>query len=137
MILKEVRKEDDLYYQGAFWLIGNSVKDIKTGNSFILGNKLSCDFNGKYLVAIESKNALSHKRIWTEFSADYNNVPYNYYPRGRVSIYNGTAYIHIHHLFNQPDIIDKIISEYNLKKLEIEVETNDITQGFHYDFLLK
>ena len=32
---------------------------------------------------------------------------------------------------------DKIIEEYGLSKLEINIECNDIIQGSHYDFSLK
>ena len=61
----------------------------------------------------------------------YNDVECNYYPRGRVAIYKGIAFIHINSLCNVPKVIHEIISEYELYKLEIEVELNDEVQGSH------
>lgn len=138
-MLQEVRKEDDSYYQGAFWIIGNSVKDIKEGRFQIIGKKNLTDFEGNYQENILNKNDLTHKRLWdNEFKKQINNdVEFNYYPRGRVAIYQGVAYIHLHSLFNQPDIIDKIVEEYNLQNLEKSIDMNDTYQGSHYDFLLK
>lgn len=133
----EVRKEDDLYYQGAFWIFGESVREIKHGHFSIKGVKLPCNFTGDYYKDPGSKNSLTHKRLWAQFNKDFEDKPYNYFPRGRVAIYNGTAYIHLHSLFNQPDVIDTIIKEYSLQKLEIDIDLNDTYQGSHYEFLLK
>lgn len=135
-ILKEVRKEDDLYYQGAFWIDGQDVKSIKRGNFKIIGPTYPANYRGKYLDKITSKNSLTHKRLWPSYNKGYEDKPYNYLPRGRVGIYEGTAYINLPSLFNQPDIIDAIIKIYNLKKLEIEVVDVD-SEGSHYNFLLK
>jgi hypothetical protein len=137
--LKEVNKQEDSYYQGGFWIIGDSISDILKGNFKIDGKKFLTDYNGKYINLNQSVKSLTHKRLWRdEFSNKYGtDLDYTYYPRGRVSIYNGTAYIHIHHLFNTPKIIDAIIKYYNIEKLNIEIELNDETQGSHYEFLLK
>lgn len=134
-ILKEVRKQDDLYYQGAFWIKGNSVLDIIRGNFHIDGIQIPSDYEGR-IITSRSKNSLSHKNLWKEFNDGNANLPFNYFPRGRVAIYKGKAFIHINSLFNQPDIIDAIIDEYSLDKLDIEIECNDVIQGGHYDFLL-
>ena len=64
-------------------------------------------------------------------------VSFDYYPRGRVSIYEGTAFIHLNSKCNTPKIVDAIIKEYGLYKLEIEIEFNDDIQGSHYNFSLK
>ena len=42
-ILNEVRKEDDLYYTGAFWIIADAFTDIIRGNFRIIGNKILTD----------------------------------------------------------------------------------------------
>lgn len=137
MNLDEVRKEDDLYFQGGFWIKGNSIREIKKGNFEIIGIKLPCYYNGEYTKLDRSKSSLSHKRLWNEYNQGYEDKPFNYFPRGRVAIYNGVAYIHLNSLFNQPSIIDKIVNEYNLSKLELEFDFNDTYQGSHYDFLLQ
>lgn len=136
MNLNEVRKEDDLYYEGAFWIKGNSVRDIKKGYYEIIGIKIPCNYQGTPLTD-RSKRSLTHLRLWSEYNKGLENKPYNYLPRGRVAIYNGVAYIHLNSLFNQPDLVDRLEKEYNLGKLEIDLDFNDTYQGSHYDFLLK
>ena len=137
-ILKEIRKEDELYYQGAFWIYGDSIKDIKKNNFKLICKKLLSDYSGNYKEQIVSKKSLTHKRLWDELNPTNNTeISWDYYPRGRVAIYNGVAYIHLNSLFNQPSIIDAIINEYELNKLEIEIDLNDTYQGSHYDFQLK
>ena len=135
--LTEVKKEDDLYFQGAFWITGDSVKDIIRGNFNLLCEKRLCDIDGKDVNITGSKNSLNHKNLWkNEFGKDQNDKSFDYYPRGRVSIYIGTAFIHIHSILHTPAIVDAIINEYGIDKLDVEVERNDILQGSHYDFLL-
>lgn len=137
MKLEEVRKEEDLYYQGAFWIKGESIREIKRGQFKLVGAKLPCQYTGEYLDLGRSKGSLTHRRLWPEYNRGYEDKPYNYLPRGRVAIYEGVAYIHLNSLFNQPSIIDAVIEEYSLEKLEIELDFNDTYQGSHYDFLLK
>lgn len=64
-----VRKEDEVYYQGAFWIVGDSVRDIKRGNFEIVGIQLPCDYQGDYLEDVGSKNSLSHKNLWNRKSS--------------------------------------------------------------------
>ena len=136
MKLTEVRKEDDLYFQGGFWIKGESVREIKKGNFQLIGIKLPTYHSGEYVNLDRSKSSLTHKRLWSEYNEGYEDKPFNYLTRGRVAIHKGVAYIHLNSLFNQPSIIDKIIEEYNLDKLELEFDFNDTYQGSHYDFLL-
>lgn len=144
--LNEVRKEDDLYYQGPFWIDAKSVKDIYQGNFNIIGMKFESDYNGDYINLQRSKSSLTHKKIWkellqdstnTEFIKKYKDKDYIYLPRGRVSIYNGTAFIHLNSKMNIPKVINKIIEYYSISKLEIDIDLNDEYQGSHYDYQLK
>lgn len=137
MRITEVKKEDDLYYQGPFWIIGDSFLSILKGNFDIVSELYPCNYNGDYTDNDISKSAKTHKKVWNNLKQYHNNVHYTYYPRGRVSIYNGTAFIHINSKCNTPKIIDAIINEYNIQNLEIEIDLNDTYQGSHYDFELK
>ena len=142
MKLNEVRKEDDTYYQGGFWIIGNSVLDILEGKFKIIGHRELSNYNGDYIDLKQSYKSLTHERLWRdEFGKDFNDndekLPYNFYPRGRVAIYKGNAIIHLYHLFNNPKIIDAVINYYGVNELNIKVEFNDQTQGSHYDFILE
>lgn len=138
MKILSVRKDEEYYYEGPFWILSNSVKDIHRGNFELLSVKFVCDYDGNIVDSGgRSKSGSSHKNIWNrELKHKYDDVEYNYYPRGRVAIYKGTAFIHINSLCNTPKVINNIVSEYKLDKLDIEVELNDEVQGSHYDFLL-
>lgn len=134
-----VRKEDEVYYQGAFWIVGDSVRNIKRGNFDIIGIQLASDYKGNYLESVPSKSGLTHKNLWNrQFKQRINpDVDYDYYPRGRVCIHNGHVYINLHSLFNQPDIIDTVVDMYNLHKLDLDLDLKDTYQGSHYDFGLE
>ena len=136
MILREVRKEDDYYYKGAFWVIADSVPDILTNKFTIDGSKILCSYKGKLDRTRETRKNETHESVWNEISSKYGNVPYNYYPRGRVEVYNGVAYININSILNNPNIIDKIRHIYEIEKLPYHIGLNDLEQGSHYDFLL-
>ena len=132
----EVRKEDDLYYNFTFWIKGKSVKDIKKGNFELIGRRIPTNYEGKCLFETDTAaSKMSHRKLWPYYAED--DKPFNYYPRGRVNIYNGEVYINLHSLFNQPSIINSLIKECNLYKISYDVECNDETQGPHYNFLLR
>lgn len=131
--LSEIRRDEDLYYSGPFWIECNSVKDMLHGDFHLISTRYPTDYHGR-IIDNSIKSSRTHKNVWRATSSD---KPYDYYPRGRVAIYDGTAYIHIHHLCNTPRIIDAIIKEYEIQKLDIEIECNDETQGSHYNFLIK
>lgn len=63
-ILNEVRKEDDLYYTGAFWIVADAFTDIIRGNFRIIGNKILTDYAGDYKQRIVSKRSLSRSALW-------------------------------------------------------------------------
>lgn len=139
-IMKEVRKEDDVYYQGAFWIIGDSMKDILDNKKYHLCcHKILSDYNGNMIDKIESKRSLSHKRLWdSKYKViEQSNKEFNYYPRGRVGISNGIAYINLINDCDYDFIINDIIKEYELDKLEIRKElVNDFSDGGHRAHLL-
>ena len=133
MISKEVTREEDLYYQGAFWIVGKSLDDILSGNfEIVIGSKLLTDYYGDYAEKhIPKKSALTHAKLWKG-----NSVSWDYYPRGRVAIDHGTAYIHINSKCATKEIIDAIVDEYEIGKLRIVRDYNNEYQGSHYDFKL-
>lgn len=131
------RKEDELYYQGPFWIIADNFKDIHRGKFTLLGEPLPCNYSGEYTNDTTSKSAKTHKKLWDKYKSSYNDVDYTYYPRGRVAIYEGTAFIHLNSKCNIPQVIDAIVEKYHIEKLDIEVDLNDTYQGSHYDFKLK
>ncbi len=135
-ILYETRKEDQLYFQGPFWIIADSFIDIHRNKFSLECKKVLSDYEGN-IVDDTSKNSVTHKNWWKNNLQDKYNQDFDYYPRGRVAIYNGIAFIHINSKCNINFVIDKIVNEYELSGLEIEVECNDEYQGSHYDFRLR
>lgn len=136
-ILQEVRVEDDLYFKGPFWVISDSIDSILTGKYNLLCNKSICSYDGKLDRTRPNRKNETHEAVWELYKSDYNNVDYKYYPRGRVEIYNGVAYININSILNNPNIIDKIRLEYGIEKLDYKIGLNDLEQGSHYDFGLR
>lgn len=135
-LLKEVRKERGSYFAGAFWIVADSVHKMLIGNFEIVGERLLTSFEGVRNRDREVK-LQTHQNLWKEYGLNYKNKPYDYYPRGRVSVYNGKAYININSICNTPKIIDKIREHYCVDKLDCVVTCNDIEQGSHYDFKLE
>lgn len=127
MKLTEVRKEDDYYFEGPFWVVGDSIKSIRQNKFKLIAVKSACTADGKVIGSNEQ--AIQHKKLWPEYGDGVHSA--TYYPRGRVSIYKGTAYVNITPILNDADIIDAIIKEYCLDKLDIDIECK---YGAHYNF---
>lgn len=139
-LMNEVRKEDDYYYQGAFWIIGDNMNEILNNHFHLCCHKILSDYNGDMIDKIESKRSLSHERLWnSKYRLKENSdKPFNYYPRGRVGISNGVAYINIINDCDTNAIINNIISEYEIFKLQIKKElVNEFSDGGHRAHLLK
>lgn len=141
MLLNELKPQDDLYFQGAFWIIADSFENLmKKKDISIIGEKIISDYNGTIIQQINSKRSLTHKRLWDEkYKSQLNSdKEYNYYPRGRVGIYNGLAYINIpKKCISAPHLIDMIRKYYGIEKLNYEVVPQDDDTMDNYDFLLK
>ena len=134
------REQDEIYCIGPFWIVADSVIDILSGKFKIIGEKIWITYDREPLDE-RSKNSRTHINVWKnkfKKEKEYENLEYNYYPRGRVEFFEGTTFIHINSICNTPKVIDAIIKFYNIKNIaKIQVEENDITQGSHYDFQLK
>lgn len=137
-IITETRKEDDLYYKGGFWIIADTYPDILMGNFRLIGEKIPVSFYGELQRNNPNKKNETHQALWaSKYRQYYPNKSYDYFPRGRVEVYNGVAYVNINSRCNTPNVVDTIIREYNLGNLELNLSCNDIRQGSHYDFQLK
>lgn len=134
--LEETKKEDDLYFQGAFWIAGDSLNAIKEGNFAILvGSKILSTYYGDIVSDKNySKSELTHKKLWKSLN---KQEEWDCYPRGRVAIDQGTAYVHLNSVCATDAIKDAIVNEYQLNGLRIVYDYNNEYQGSHYNFLLK
>lgn len=134
----EVRKEDDFYYVGPFWIIGQSVEEINRGNFELLApTKVLVNWDGEYVTKV-AKTEFLHKHLWNKYKSKYNNVEYNYFPRGRVS-FDATSkkvWINIPHGLNEEIVLSALIKEFYVSS-SYEVKYTDPTSGNHYAFDLK
>lgn len=136
MKLTEIRKEDDLYFVGPFWIIGRSLKEINSGNFVILAEKFLVDFDGNVVERV-LRSKFTHKGIWEEKYLSKYKVEYSYFPRGRISQKQGKAYLNIPNGLNKDVVIPKIQKEYDIKTDFAMIKDTDPTTGNHYSFLLK
>ena len=114
--MKLYLKEDSQLYKGIFW-----ITDSDNIYSNQLYFQIPCDTNGNILADIDigmsSKSTLNfnHEKVWNQLEKKYTgNLPYNYYPRGRVEINNGKAIIYLSPWINNQEVIDFIKDKYNL-----------------------
>ncbi|MEG2541051.1 MAG: hypothetical protein RSB59_04685 [Clostridia bacterium] len=142
MEVNAVRKEDEIYFEGTWWLIAKSMDDLLMGNYEIVGEMYSVDYNGNYIGARNSTMMQEHMDIWSKYSKKYTvdgkEVPYNYFPRGRVAIMDGgKAYIYMPKKAFTPNIYDAIKRRHNLKNLDVHLSSQSSERGEHYEFMLK
>ena len=136
MQLNEIRKEDDLYLIGPFWLIGESVDNILNGNFIILSERFLADFEGNVIHRVP-KAQFTHKGTWEMKYKNFYGVDYNYFPRGRISQKEGKAYLNIPDSINNPLITERLKKEFDIKKDFDMIKNTDPTTGNHYSFQLK
>lgn len=136
MMLREVRENENLYFAGPFWLIGNSLEDINRGNFSILSEKFLVDYNGQPTVK-NNPEVCTHKHIWNSKYKDNYSVEYNYYPRGRIVFQRGKLYLNIPEGLNVSAIKDALLKEFDYNRDFDNVFYKDPTTGGHYSFQLK
>lgn len=135
MRLTEVRKEDDLYFVGPFWIIGSSLSEINKGNFNILAEKFLVNYSGIPIQRV-SKSEFTHKGIWETRYRKIYNKEYNYYPRGRISFKEGKWYLNIPDKLDKNIVVPKIQKEYDIKESFERIKSTDPTTGNHYSFEL-
>ena len=136
MKLNEVRKEDDLYFEGPFWIISPSMEELNKGNFTILSNQYLVDFYGKPVLPL-TRYQSTHEYIWnSKYKDSFGIHPYNYYPRGRVVFKDGKVYLNI-----PKGLPDDLIKKEVARKFDYDEFDNvfykDPTSGSHYTFELK
>lgn len=136
MKLNEVREEDDLYFEGPFWIISPSMEELNKGNFTILSNQYLVDFYGKPVLPL-TRYQSTHEYIWnSKYKDSFELHPYNYYPRGRVVFKDGKVYLNI-----PKGLPDDLIKKEVARKFDYDEFDNvfykDPTSGNHYTFELK
>ena len=108
----------------------------KVGPFFYLGNTIVSDsifYQDADLYGV-CKTWSSHDSFWTELGKihkEYRNVEYFIYPRGRVT-YNSEKdifYVFLNPILNTPEIVGKVIQEYNLICCQYLIDDRGICHG--------
>ena len=123
--------------KGVFWIV--DTERLENNLPYIF--KVDCNSDGEVLryaseFPLNSKSGdnYNHKLVWENYlDKQYTyNLPYNYFPRGRVEIKNGVAKIFINPDVATESIIDFLIEQFNLSRLTVKV----IVDGsWHYKSL--
>lgn len=133
----EVRKEDDYYFVGPFWIISDSVEELNKGNFKLIIETFLVDYGGNYLNRVP-RSQFTHKGIWeSKYKNNYGNLPFDYYPRGRISFYNGQIFVNIPRGLNETLVIKALSEPYDFDYNIVTVKYTDPTSGNHYSFQLK
>lgn len=131
----EVRKEDNLYLIGPFWIVGNSIEEINQGNFTILAEKFLVDFQGNYVNRVP-KSQFTHAGIWkTKYERSYNRE-YDYYPRGRIAAQGNQLTVNLPRGLNESLIIARLAKEFDFDSTLVTIKYTDPTSGAHYSFRL-
>lgn len=95
--------------EGIFWLIGNKMV--------------------AYTDPVGFNTDLEHSKMWKEIKHSYGNVPFDYYPRGRVMVNEVRnsdgilkkykAFIYIDDCINNAEIIDDVKYYFSLNDCDI------------------
>ena len=132
--LGEMRKEDNLYLVGPFWLIAKSLEDLNEGNFEIISRKFLIDYEGNYQNRVP-KSQFTHKGIWE--NEIKRQEAFDYLPRGRVSRNHGDTTVNIPAGLNEKVVIERLAKEYDFDTTTANVKYTDPTSGNHYTFNLK
>ena len=97
--------------EGIFWIIDNQLIT--------------------YMDPVGFNNNLDHKKVWTSIKHQYGNVPFDYYPRGRVMVneirdsdgvlQKYRAFIYIDDCINSEEVIDEIRHRFDLDRTHCEI----------------
>ena len=116
MKLTKILNEDKNLYKGIFWIV--DLDNLESNKNYCF--TINSDINGNPLVdrsMLNSKNGetFNHKATWEKLPKQYtHNKPFDYYPRGRVEINNGTATIYLNPNIANDDVKEFIINTFNL-----------------------
>lgn len=91
--------EDTTLYRGIFW-----IKDIDNVSGSGMYFRIPCDRNGiispnfeiPQIMSSKNRDNYNHRNAWASLSRrETDGKPFDYYPRGRVEIRNGTAVVYV------------------------------------------
>ncbi len=114
----KISAEDTALCRGIFW-----IKDIDDVYGSGLYLQIPCYRNGSISPDFEipqpmsSKNSdnYNHRNFWTTLSRkETDGKPFDYYPRGRIEIHNGTAVVYLSPHIPLDELEKWLIDKFNL-----------------------
>ena len=104
--------------KGLFWVVNHN-----TDEPILITKLVNCNIDGKALESVEytskSRENFNHKIEWGKLGKEITKgKEYNYFPRGRVEINKGRITIFLNPDINNEVVINKVIKEFELQKIE-------------------
>lgn len=109
-----------MLYKGLFW-----IKQDERGRFIPITVMVECDADGNAVNnrIAPDKDSFNHEKEWKIFEAmpsgEYHDLPYNYYPRGRVEINNKKAIVYFNPLLCTEYIKWLITNEFGLWNIDV------------------
>ena len=122
--------------KGIFW-----CKGINENSPHLITVSVECSLSGECEehVNFSSKSGknFNHKKEWSKLDKKVTEgYPYNYYPRGRVEIKNGKINIFLNTEINRDDVLDAILTTFDLKDVRSEKIIVKSDGSNHYQYLM-
>ncbi len=122
--------------KGIFW-----CKDMNENPPRLITVSVECSFSGECEgnVNYSSKSGknFNHKKEWSKLDKNVTEgYPYNYYPRGRVEIKNGKVTIFLNPDINTDEVLDVILTEFELKDDRRKIIKVKSDGSNHYQYLM-
>ncbi len=122
--------------KGIFW-----CKGINENSPHLITVSVECSLSGECEehVNFSSKSGknFNHKKEWSKLDKKVTEgYPYNYYPRGRVEIKNGKINIFLNPEINRDDVLDAILTTFDLKDIKSEKIIVKSDGSNHYQYLM-
>lgn len=131
---KPVQEVECVPKKGIFWIA--DTERLENNLPYVF--KIDCNSDGEVLsydlkFSLNSKSGgnYNHKLVWENYlDRQYKrNLPYNYFPRGRVEIKRGVATVFINPDIATEDVIEFIKEQFNLSNLTVKVVVDG---SWHY-----
>ena len=117
--------------KGIFWFTCEFTRDGEAdfSESEIIYLSIPCncdgDLEGRVILNSRNGTTFTHKKSWKELVSNIKELrkhPWNYYPRGRVEIFNGKAKIYLNlMILDCPNFKDILKRKFNLNDVYIQV----------------
>lgn len=117
--MAKILNENNRLYRGIFWI--TDIDDIYSSDLYF---RIPCDRNGNIndsdfeispLMSSEYSENYNHKKVWNSLPKKITHAKtFDYYPRGRVEIRNGSAFVYYSPYIPQDGLKNWLTDKFNL-----------------------